>query len=87
MVWHEAPFAVGANLQQVGEACTAGAFDLLEATVEKFQRASQTGNTPRFPPSPRSRAGPGGLLQFVMHAGKRVMALESYVGLVEAGSA
>ena len=42
VVWHEAPFAVGANLQQVGEACAAGQFDILEATVEKFQRASQT---------------------------------------------
>ena len=42
VIWHEAPFAVGANLQQVGEACAAGEFDLLEKTVEKFQRASQT---------------------------------------------
>jgi 3-hydroxyacyl-CoA dehydrogenase len=45
VIWHEAPFAVGANLQQVGEACAAGQFDMLEATVEKFQRASQTSST------------------------------------------
>ena len=41
VIWHPAPFAVGANLQQVVEACAAGQWDMLEATVEKFQRASQ----------------------------------------------
>ena len=86
VVWHEAPFAVGANLQQVGEACTAGAFDLLEATVEKFQRASQTFKYAQVPTVAAVQGlALGGGCEFVMHAGKRVMALESYVGLVEAG--
>ncbi|WP_153147293.1 3-hydroxyacyl-CoA dehydrogenase/enoyl-CoA hydratase family protein [Dechloromonas sp. H13] len=86
VIWHEAPFAVGANLQQVGEACAAGQFDLLEATVEKFQRASQTLKYAQVPVVAAVQGlALGGGCEFVMHAGKRVMALESYVGLVEAG--
>ncbi len=86
VVWHEAPFAVGANLQQVGEACAAGQFDILEATVEKFQRASQTLKYAQVPVVAAVQGmALGGGCEFVMHAGKRVMALESYVGLVEAG--
>jgi 3-hydroxyacyl-CoA dehydrogenase len=46
VVWHEAPFAVGANLAQVTQAIAAGQFDRLEQTVEKFQRASQTRCSP-----------------------------------------
>ena len=86
VVWHEAPFAVGANLAQVTEAIAAGQFDLLEQTVEKFQRASQT---LKYAQVPVVTAVPGmargGGCEILMHAGKRVMALESYIGLVEAG--
>ncbi len=86
VIWHEAPFAVGANLQQVGEACAAGQFDLLEQTVEKFQRASQTLKYAQVPTVVAVQGmALGGGCEFVMHAAKRVMALESYVGLVEAG--
>jgi 3-hydroxyacyl-CoA dehydrogenase len=86
VIWHEAPFAVGANLAQVTEAITAGQFDLLEQTVEKFQRASQTLKYAQVPVVAAVQGmALGGGCEFVMHAGKRVMALESYVGLVEAG--
>ncbi len=86
VIWHEAPFAVGANLQQVGEACAAGQFDMLEQTVEKFQRASQTLKYAQVPVVAAVQGmALGGGCEFLMHAGKRVMALESYVGLVEAG--
>ncbi len=86
VVWHEAPFAVGANLAQVSEALAAGQFDLLERTVEKFQRASQTLKYAQVPTVAAVQGmALGGGCEFVMHAGKRVMALESYVGLVEAG--
>jgi 3-hydroxyacyl-CoA dehydrogenase len=86
VVWHEAPFAVGANLQQVTDAIAAGQFDLLEQTVEKFQRASQTLKYAQVPVVTAVQGmALGGGCEFVMHAGKRVMALESYVGLVEAG--
>jgi 3-hydroxyacyl-CoA dehydrogenase len=86
VIWHEAPFAVGANLAQVTEAIGAGQFDLLEKTVEKFQRASQTLKYAQIPTVAAVQGmALGGGCEFVMHAGKRVMALESYVGLVEAG--
>ncbi len=86
VLWHEAPFAVGANLAQVSEAIAAGQFDLLEQTVEKFQRASQTLKYAQVPVVAAVQGmALGGGCEFVMHAGKRVMALESYVGLVEAG--
>lgn len=86
VLWHEAPFAVGANLQQVSEAIAAGQFDILEKTVEKFQRASQTLKYAQVPTVVAVQGmALGGGCEFVMHAAKRVMALESYVGLVEAG--
>ncbi len=86
VLWHEAPFAVGANLQQVTEAIAAGQFDLLERTVEKFQRASQTLKYAQVPVVTAIQGmALGGGCEFAMHAGKRVMALESYIGLVEAG--
>jgi len=86
VVWHEPPFAVGANLKQVLEACTAGAFDKLEVTIEKFQRASQKLKYAQVPTIAAVQGmALGGGCEFVMHASKRVLALESYIGLVEAG--
>ena len=86
VIWHEAPFAVGANLQQVSEACAGGRFDLLEQTVEKFQRASQMLKYAQVPTVAAVQGmALGGGCEFVMHSAKRVLALESYVGLVEAG--
>ncbi len=86
VVWHAAPFALGANLKQVSEACAAGQFDLLEQTVEKFQRTSQLLKYAQVPVVAAVQGmALGGGCEFLMHAAKRVMALESYVGLVEAG--
>lgn len=86
VIWHEAPFAVGANLQQVGEACAKGEFDLLEKTVSKFQHASMALKHANVPTVAAVQGmALGGGCEFVMHAAHRVMALESYVGLVEAG--
>ncbi|MBL8453986.1 MAG: enoyl-CoA hydratase/isomerase family protein, partial [Zoogloea sp.] len=86
VIWHEAPFAVGANLAQVAEACKAGQFDMLEKTVAKFQQASMALKHALVPTVAAVQGmALGGGCEFVMHASHRVMALESYVGLVEAG--
>jgi 3-hydroxyacyl-CoA dehydrogenase len=39
VIWHEAPFAVGANLQQISDACVAGDFDRSNRR-SRFQQAS-----------------------------------------------
>ena len=86
VIWQPAPFAVGANLQQVGEACRAGQFDLLEKMVAKFQRTSMSIKHAQVPVVAAVQGmALGGGCEFVMHAAHRVFALESYVGLVEAG--
>ena len=86
VIWQPAPFAVGANLQQVGEACRAGQFELLEKMVAKFQRTSMAIKHAQVPVVAAVQGmALGGGCEFVMHAAHRVFALESYVGLVEAG--
>ncbi|RTL58098.1 MAG: 3-hydroxyacyl-CoA dehydrogenase/enoyl-CoA hydratase family protein [Rhodocyclaceae bacterium] len=86
VLWHEAPFAVGANLQEVLEACQAGRFDELEAMVAKFQRASMAFKHAQIPTVAAVQGmALGGGCEFAMHASHRVLALESYIGLVEAG--
>ncbi len=86
VIWHQPPFAVGANLQQVAEACRAGEFELLERMVAKFQRTSMAIKHAQVPVVAAVQGmALGGGCEFAMHAAHRVFALESYVGLVEAG--
>ena len=86
VIWQPAPFAVGANLQQVSEACRAGQFDLLERMVARFQRTAMAIKHAQVPVVAAVQGmALGGGCEFAMHAAHRVFALESYVGLVEVG--
>jgi len=86
VLWHEPPFALGANLEQVWQACQEGRFDMLEATVETFQRTSLALRDAQVPVVAAVQGmALGGGCEFLMHAARRVLALESYIGLVEAG--
>ena len=86
VIWHEAPFAVGANLKQINDACLADDFDRLEQTVSKFQQATQAIKYAQLPVVAAVQGmALGGGCEFAMHAAKRVLALESTLGLVEVG--
>jgi len=86
VLWHEAPFAFGANLKEVAEAIGAGDFELLEKYVAEFQNTSMALKYAKVPVVAAVQGmALGGGCEFLMHAAKRVIALESYVGLVEAG--
>jgi 3-hydroxyacyl-CoA dehydrogenase len=86
VLWHEAPFAYGANLKEVTEAIKAGQFTELEAYIAEFQNASMALKYAKVPVVVAAQGmALGGGCEFIMHATKRVVALESYIGLVEAG--
>jgi len=86
VLWHEAPFAVGANLAELSEACAAGDFAMLESYVEAFQQATQAVKNARVPVVAAVQGmALGGGCEFAMHAARRVLALETHAGLVEAG--
>lgn len=86
VLWHEPPFCVGANLKQVAQACKAGEFTRLEQIVAQFQAASQALKYARVPTVAATQGlALGGGCEFLMHAQQRVMHLETYTGLVEAG--
>jgi len=86
VIWHDAPFALGANLKEVVAAIDAGQFDTLEAFIAEFQQASMALKYAKVPVVVAIQGmALGGGCELAMHAAKRVLALESYIGLVEAG--
>ncbi len=87
VLWHPtAPFAVGADLSQVGEQLQAGNIAGVEAIVAKFQQASMALKHCRVPTVAAVQGlALGGGCEFQMHCNLTVAAMESYIGLVEAG--
>ena len=87
ILWHpDPPFSVGADLKQVMGDAKAGDLEVVRGMVQKFQ---QTSLALRHAPVPTVAAVQGmvfgGGCEFMLHCDRAVAALESYVGLVEAG--
>jgi len=79
-------FSLGANLASVMPAVQAQQWDGIEAIVAKFQQTSQRLKYSLIPTVAAVRGmALGGACEFIMHCDRAVAALESYIGLVEAG--
>src|SRR6185436_13855219 len=86
VIWHEAPFAVGANLKAALESLKAGKFDEFEKMVALFQQTSQRLKYSLVPTVAAVEGmALGGGCEFAMHSQRVVAALESYFGQVEVG--
>lgn len=86
VLWHEAPFAVGADLKEMVQLIGAKQFDRLDRFVVDFQRMTRAVRYCQVPAvaAVQGMALAGGC-ELLMHCAHRVAALESNVGLVEAG--
>jgi 3-hydroxyacyl-CoA dehydrogenase len=87
VVWQaEAPFSVGANLESLRSALAAGDWQGIEGIISLFQKTSMHLRYSAIPTVAATQGYVfGGGCEFVMHCDRTVAALESYVGLVEAG--
>lgn len=86
VLWHEPPFAFGANLKEVMAAVDAGQFEAIEGFVAEFQQTGMMLKTAQVPTVAAVQGmALGGGCEFQMQCAHRVLALESYIGLVEAG--
>ncbi len=87
VVWSpDAPFSAGANLKAVADSVMAGDYDSVEQMVALFQEASMALKHSMVPTVAAVQGlALGGGCECQMHCNRTVAALESYVGLVEAG--
>ena len=87
VIWQmREPFSLGANLASLIPAVQAGQWDTVEAVVAKFQHTAQRLKYSLIPTVAAARGmALGGSCEFIMHCDRAVAALESYIGLVEAG--
>ncbi|PWK89677.1 3-hydroxyacyl-CoA dehydrogenase/enoyl-CoA hydratase family protein [Fulvimonas soli] len=87
VIWQTGePFSAGADLKGALGLLQAGKFDAFEAMVANFQRTSMRIKHALVPVVAAVRGlCLGGGCEFQMHSARTVAALESYIGLVEAG--
>ena len=80
------PFSLGANLTVIEPAIRAGQWSAIEGVVAKFQQTSLRLRYSLVPTVAAVRGlALGGSCEFILHCDRTVAALESYIGLVEAG--
>jgi len=87
VVWQDSePFSVGANLKEAGAMFQAGKVAEFDAFINRFQQTSMRIKHALVPVVAAVRGmALGGGCEFQMHSARTVAALESYIGLVEAG--
>ena len=87
VIWQtDPPFSVGANLESLRPKLQAGDWRSIEAVIALFQKTSMRLRYSRIPTVAATQGYVfGGGCEFVLHCDRVVAALESYVGLVEAG--
>ncbi|MGC1551076.1 MAG: 3-hydroxyacyl-CoA dehydrogenase/enoyl-CoA hydratase family protein [Rhodanobacter sp.] len=87
VIWQTSePFSAGADLKGALGLLQAGQFDAFESMVANFQRTSMRIKGSLVPVVSAVRGlALGGGCEFQMHSARTVAALESYIGLVEAG--
>jgi 3-hydroxyacyl-CoA dehydrogenase len=87
VIWQpREPFSLGANLAELAPAVQAGQWSTVEGVVERFQHTALRLRQSLVPTVCAVRGmALGGSCEFILHATRTVAALESYIGLVEAG--
>jgi 3-hydroxyacyl-CoA dehydrogenase len=87
VIWQDSePFSAGANLKEAGALLQAGKIAEFEAFIDRFQQTSMRIKHALVPVVAAIRGMAfGGGCEFHMHCARTVAALESYIGLVEAG--
>ena len=84
VIWHEAPFSLGADRKEL--VTGAEQFDQIEAYAAEFQQAAMALKYAKVPVvAAVSGMALGAGCELAMHAARRVLALESRLGLVEGG--
>jgi 3-hydroxyacyl-CoA dehydrogenase len=87
VIWQDSePFSAGANLSEAVGSLQAGKIAEFEGFVNRFQQTSMRIKFSLVPVVAAIRGlALGGGCEFQMHSARTVAALESYIGLVEAG--